>query len=90
MSSILTVKVKIIVRYGNFLAFLAAVLIVMYVDFPAAAPWCIILHSMLLQSEEKGNYCFKNIKLLLIVCSSLSNLSLQVYTVHSREGCGLL
>lgn len=37
MSSFLAVKVKIIVRYGNFLALVAAVLIVMYVDFPAAA-----------------------------------------------------
>lgn len=37
MSSSLAVKVEIIVRYGNFLAFIVAVLIVMYVDFSAAA-----------------------------------------------------
>jgi hypothetical protein len=37
MSPVLSVKVEIIVRYGNFLAFIDAALIVIYVDFLAAA-----------------------------------------------------
>ena len=45
-------------------------------------------YSMLLLSGLRGNYCFKNIKPLLIVCSSLSNLSPQVNIVHHKRGCG--
>lgn len=39
---------------------------------------------MLLLYGLRGNYCFKNIKLLLIVYSSFSNLSPQVNIVQER------
>ena len=66
MSPFLSIKVKIVVGYGDFFAFIEAALIVIYVDFSAVSAWYIILHSMLLLSESRGNYCFKNIKLLLL------------------------
>lgn len=43
---------------------------------------------MLLLSEPRGNYCFKNIKLLLIVSSLLNNLPPQVSIVPRRRGWG--
>lgn len=54
-----------------------------YVDFSAVVTLYIILHSMLLLSGQRENYCFKDIKPLLIVYS-LSNLSPQVNIVHKR------
>lgn len=39
---------------------------------------------MLLLSGQRENYCFKNIKPLLIVYSSLSNLSPQVNIAHKK------
>ena len=88
MSPFLSIKVKIIVWYGDFFAFIEAALMVIYVDFSAVSTWYIIFHSMLLLSELRGNYCFKNVKLLLIVSPLLSNLPPQVNIVHCRRGWG--
>ena len=47
------------------LTFVVAVLIVMYANSSATVTRCIISHSMLLQSEVRGNYCFKKCKTVI-------------------------